>query len=175
MEKYILITAVVIMIMIIILALDFILSKDGYQCHSCKKRFHKEDLEIKGWHLKESVPIVNTLITLMMKKIKEWFKSFKSLVVGEVHNPKHVFNCRDLIWISSLETSQNTPECFTHYFYLYWSNGMVVKVCQESHDRNSYQELYKLRELFINNMGYSYVPIEDNSEIYIYYKRKKDI
>ena len=50
MEKYILITAVVIMI--IILALDFILSKDGYQCHSCKKRFHKEDLEIKGGHLK---------------------------------------------------------------------------------------------------------------------------
>lgn len=108
----------------------------------------------------------------MMRKIKEWFKS---LVVGEVHNPKHVFNCRDLIWISSLETSQNTPKCFTHYFYLYWSNGMVVKVCQESHDRNSYQELYKLRELFINNIGYSYVPIEDNSEIYIYYKRKKDI
>lgn len=153
MEKYILITAVVIII-IIILALDFIFSKDGYQCHSCKKRFHKEDLEIKRWHF------------------KEWFKS---LVVGEVPNPKHVFNCRDLIWISSLETSQNTPECFTHYFYLYWSNGMVVKVCQESHDRNSYQELYKLRELFINNMGYSYVPIEDNSEIYIYYKRKKDI
>lgn len=50
MEKYILITAVVIMI--IILALDFIFSKDGYQC---KKRFHKEDLEIKGWHLKEWV------------------------------------------------------------------------------------------------------------------------
>lgn len=50
MEKYILIAVV---IMIIILALDFILSKDGYQCHSCKKRFHKEDLEIKGWHLKE--------------------------------------------------------------------------------------------------------------------------
>lgn len=48
MEKYILITAVVIMI--IILALDFIFSKDDYQCHSCKKRFHKEDLEIKGWH-----------------------------------------------------------------------------------------------------------------------------
>ena len=44
---------------------------------------------------------------------------------------------------------------------------MVVKVCQESYDRNSYQELYKLRELFINNIGYSYVPIEDNSEIYI--------
>lgn len=45
MEKYILITAVVIMI--IILALDFILS--------CKKRFHKKDLEIKGWHFKEWV------------------------------------------------------------------------------------------------------------------------
>lgn len=171
MEKYILITAVVIMI--IILALDFILSKDGYQCHSCKKRFHKEDL--MAFKRMGSVPIVNTLITLMMKKIKEWFKSFKSLVVGEVHNPKHVFNCRDLIWISNLETSQNTPECFTHFFCLYWSNGMVVKVCQESPDRNSYQELYKLRELFINNIGYSYVPIEDNSEIYIYYKRKKDI
>lgn len=26
-----------------------------YQCHQCKKRFHKEDLEIKGWHLKEWV------------------------------------------------------------------------------------------------------------------------
>lgn len=47
MEKYILITAAVV-IMIIILALDFIFSKDGYQYHSCKKRFHKEDLEIKG-------------------------------------------------------------------------------------------------------------------------------
>ena len=165
MEKYILITEVVIMI-IIILALDFILSKDGYQCHSCKKRFHKKDWKLRdGISKNGSVPIVNTLITLMMKKIREWFKS---LVVGEVHNPKHVFNCRDLIWISSLETSQNTPECFTHFFCLYWSNGMVVKVCQESHDRNSYQELYKLRELFINNIGYSYVPIEDNSEIYIY-------
>lgn len=167
MEKYILITAVVTMI--IILALDFIFSKYGYQCHSCKKRFHKEDLEIKGWHFKEWVcpncKHLNYTIILMMRKIKEWFKS---LVVGEVHNPKHVFNCRDLIWISSLETSQNTPECFTHYFYLYWSNGMVVKICQESHDRNSYPDLYKLRELFINNMGYSYVPIEDNSEIYIY-------
>lgn len=43
MEKYILITEVVIMI--IILALDFIFSKDGYQCHSCKKHFHKENLE----------------------------------------------------------------------------------------------------------------------------------
>lgn len=53
MEKYILITAEVIMI--IILALDFIFSKDGYQCHSCKKRFHKEDLEIKGCHFKEWV------------------------------------------------------------------------------------------------------------------------
>lgn len=105
-----------------------------------------------------------------MKKIREWFKS---LVVGEVHNPKHVFNCRDLIWVSNLETSQNTPECFTHFFCLYWSNGMVVKVCQESPDRNSYQELYKLRELFINNIGYSYVPIEDNSEIYIYINVKK--
>lgn len=172
MEKYILITAVVIMI--IILALDFIFSKDGYQYHLCKKRFHKEDLEKSkdGISKNGSVLIVNTLITLMMKKIKEWFKS---LVVGEVHNPKHVFNCRDLIWISNLETSQNTPECFTHFFCLYWSNGMVVKVCQESYDRNSYPELYKLRELFINNIGYSYVPIEDNSEIYIYYKRKKDI
>ena len=53
MEKYILITAVVIMI--IILALDFIFSKDGYQCHSCKKRFHKDDLEIIGCYLKEWV------------------------------------------------------------------------------------------------------------------------
>lgn len=36
MEKYILITAVVIMI--IILALDFILSKDGYQCNAIHVR-----------------------------------------------------------------------------------------------------------------------------------------
>ena len=103
---------------------------------------HVRNVFIKRiWKSKNgSVLIVNTLIILMMRKIKEWFKS---LVVGEVHNPKQVFNCRDLIWISNLETSQNTPECFTHYFYLYWSNGMVVKVCQESHDRNSYPDLYK--------------------------------
>lgn len=53
MEKYILITASIIIIITTALALDFIFSKDGYQCHSCKKRFHKEDLEIKGWHFKE--------------------------------------------------------------------------------------------------------------------------
>lgn len=50
MEKYILITAVVIMI--IILALDFILSKDGYQCHSCKKRFHKRGFRNQGMAFK---------------------------------------------------------------------------------------------------------------------------
>jgi hypothetical protein len=164
MEKYILITAVVIMI--IILALDFIFLRMAINVIHVRNVFIKRIWKLRdGISKNGSVPIVNTLITLMMKKIREWFKS---LVVGEVHNPKHVFNCRDLIWISSLETSQNTPECFTHFFCLYWSNGMVVKVCQESHDRNSYQELYKLRELFINNIGYSYVPIEDNSEIYIY-------
>lgn len=138
---------------------------------------HVRNVFIKRiWKLRDgiskngSVPIVNTLITLMMKKIREWFKS---LVVGEVHNPKHVFNCRDLIWISSLETSQNTPECFTHYFYLYWSNGMVVKVCQESHDRNSYQELYKLRELFINNIGFSYLQIDGKQFDSVYLTEKK--
>ena len=45
---------------------------------------------------------------------------------------------------------------------------MVVKVCQESYDRNSYQELSKLRELFINNIGYSYVTLDDITNIYIY-------
>ena len=131
---------------------------------------HVRNVFIKRiWKLRDGisrngfVPIVNTLTTPMMK-IKEWFKS---LLVGEVHNPKHVFNCKNLIWISNIEAHRYTPDAFTHYFYLYWDNGMVVKVCQENHDRDSYQELYKLRELFINNMGYSYVPIEDNSEIYI--------
>lgn len=108
-----------------------------------------------------------------MKKIKEWFKSFKSLVVGEVHNPKHVFNCRDLIWISNLETSQNTPECFTHFFCLYWSNGMVVKVCQESYDRNSYQQLEELRELFINNIGFSYLQVDGKQFDSVYINEKK--
>ena len=107
----------------------------------------------------------------MMRKIKEWFKSL--VVGGKVPNPKHVFNCRDLIWISSLETSQNIPECFTHYFYLYWSNGMVVKVCQESHNRNSYQELYKLRELFINNIGFSYLQIDGKQFDSVYINEKK--
>lgn len=105
-----------------------------------------------------------------MEKIKEWFKS---LMNREVPNPKHVFNCRDLIWISDINTSQNTPGCFTHFFCLYWSNGMAVKVCQSNHEKNSYPDLYKLRELFINNIGYSYVPIEENSEIYIYYKTEE--
>lgn len=51
MEKYILITGVVIMI--IILALDFIFSKDGYQCHSCKKRFHKKGFAFQGMGLSQ--------------------------------------------------------------------------------------------------------------------------
>lgn len=41
MEKYILITAVVIMIIIIILALDFILSKDGYHAIHVRNVFIK--------------------------------------------------------------------------------------------------------------------------------------
>lgn len=104
-----------------------------------------------------------------MKKIREWFKS---LVVGEVHNPKHVFNCRDLIWVSNLEISQNTPECFTHFFCLYWSNGMVVKVCQDSED-GTYQQLEELRELFINNIGFSYLQMDEKQFDSVYINEKK--
>ena len=50
---------------------------------------------------------------------------------------------------------------------------MVVKVCQESHDRNSYQELYKLRELFINNIGFSYLQVDGKQFDSVYINEKK--
>lgn len=90
-------------------------------------------------------------------------------------NPKHVFNCRDLVWVTHIKHWRYTPDVYTHSFSLYWGSGLEIKLQQDTTDPESCPELSKLRGLFINNIGYSYVPIEDNSEIYIYYKRKKDI
>lgn len=51
MEKLILIGGIIILL----IGLIFSKPKKDYQCHSCKKHFHKKDLEIKGWHFKEWV------------------------------------------------------------------------------------------------------------------------
>lgn len=90
-------------------------------------------------------------------------------------NPKHVFNCKDLIWITDIRHWRYTPDVYTHSFSLYWLSGMEVRFQQDTRDPELCPELSKLRELFINNIGYSYVTIDELENVFIYNKRKKDM
>jgi hypothetical protein len=88
-------------------------------------------------------------------------------------NPKHVFNCRDLAWVTPIKhwrlNTGDIPRMFyTHSFSLYWGSGLEIKLQQDTTDPESCPELSKLRELFINNIGYSYVTLDDITNIYIY-------
>lgn len=93
-----------------------------------------------------------------MKKIKEWFKS---LVVGEVHNPKHVFNCRDLIWVSNIQSTRVLPNEYKVYFDLSFCSGLQVRVLTYTDTRYS-QHLGDIRKLFINAIGHSYLPLYES-------------
>lgn len=94
----------------------------------------------------------------MMKKIKEWFKS---LVVGEVHNPKHVFNCSSLVWISDIHSSQVMANEYKVYFDLSFCSGLQVRVLTYTNTRYS-QHLGDIRKLFINAIGHSYLPLYES-------------
>lgn len=83
-------------------------------------------------------------------------------------NPKHVSNCRDLAWVTPIKHWRYTPDVYTHSFSLYWGSGLEIKLQQDTTDPESCPELSKLRELFINNIGYSYVTLDDITNIYIY-------
>lgn len=101
--------------------------------------------------------------------------------------PKHVFNCRDLAWISNILCTRFSQDKYVHHFFLHFSSGLVVKICQYTYAEDYCPELEKIRKLFINNIGSSYVSIEYppkktddeddllESEIYIMSKNKKKL
>lgn len=97
----------------------------------------------------------------MMKKIKEWFKSFKSLVVGEELTPLHVFNCSSLVWISDIQSTQVIPNEYKVYFDLSFCSGLQVRVLTYTDTRYS-QHLGDIRKLFINAIGHSYLPLYES-------------
>ena len=87
-------------------------------------------------------------------------------------NPTNVFNCRDLVWITNIKSSRFNVETTVYYFQLYFCSGLIIKVCQDSED-GTYQQLEELRELFINNIGFSYLQIDGKQFDSVYLTEKK--
>lgn len=109
----------------------------------------------------------------IMKKLINLLSSLSKKKEEELPSTNHIFNCKDLAWITSIKHWRYTPDMYTHSFSLYWSSGFEVRVQQDTTDPESCPDLSKLRELFINNIGYSYVNLDVNSNIYIYHKPEK--
>lgn len=65
-----------------------------------------------------------------------------------------VFNCKDLIYISDMIRNRITPDETELKFVLVFSN---VRFWFST--TKDYQSLADLRELFINNIGFSYVQL----------------
>lgn len=123
-----------------------------------------------------------------MKTLSQILKLVKDFLKGpEPIYPKHVFNCRDLAWISNILCTRFSQDKYVHHFFLHFSSGLVVKICQDTNAEDYCPELEKTRKLFINNIGSSYVSIEYppktdkeeddllESEIYIMSKNKKKL
>lgn len=111
---------------------------------------------------------------MILQKIREWFTKPVNT------NPTNVFNCRDLVWITNIKNTRFNVETTVYYFQLYFYSGLIIKVCQDSED-GTYQQLEELRELFINNIGFSYLQVDEKqfdsvyiNEIYINEKKIDD-
>lgn len=114
-----------------------------------------------------------------MKTLSQILKQVKALLKGPEPNPQHIFNCRDIAWITDIKSTRFSPDKYIKYFFLYFNSGLEVKICQDTQDENC-PELEELRKLFINSIGYSYVSIDypstqdkEDGGIYIMSHRKK--
>ena len=103
---------------------------------------------------------------MILQKIREWFTKPVNI------NPTNVFNCRDLVWITNIKSTRFNVETTVYYFQLYFCSGLIIKVCQDSED-DTYQQLEELRELFINNIGFSYLQVDGKQFDSVYLTEKK--
>ena len=110
--------------------------------------------------------VMKTGIYQILQKINHWFTKPVNT------NPTNVFNCRDLVWITDIKSTRFNVETTVYYFQLYFCSGLIIKVCQDSED-GTYQQLEELRELFINNIGFSYLQMDEKQFDSVYLNEKK--
>lgn len=108
---------------------------------------------------------------MILQRIIKWFTKPVNT------NPTNVFNCRDLVWITDIKSTRFNVETTVYYFQvyyfqLYFCSGLIIKVCQDSED-GTYQQLEELRELFINNIGFSYLQMDEKQFDSVYINEKK--
>ena len=116
----------------------------------------------KGWAYRTPI---NRFIMILQRIIKWFTKPVNT-------NPTNVFNCRDLVWITDIKSTRFNVETTVYYFQLYFCSGLIIKVCQDSED-GTYQQLEELRELFINNIGFSYLQVDGKQFDSVYINEKK--
>lgn len=89
----------------------------------------------------------------ILNQISQWInRSFPKDLSLNIHS---VINCRDIIIISEIKKNQFSPKEYDYYFIIYFASGLTVTYSTSK----DYQSLYNLRELFINNIGFSYFHI----------------
>lgn len=115
--------------------------------------------------------VMKTGIYQILQKINHWFTKEESI-------PAIIFNCRELLWITPIESTKFTLEVTVYGFKLYFGSGLWVKVEAYLKDgEDSLVPLENLRKLFINAIGYSYLSLneEDIQGIQFIDNSKKNI
>lgn len=93
--------------------------------------------------------------------ITKLYKKFIDKIIGEEQTPLHVFNCTTLVWISDIQSIQVMANEYKVYFDLSFCSGLQVRVLTYTDSRYS-QHLADIRKLFINAIGYSYLPLYES-------------
>lgn len=92
----------------------------------------------------------------MMKSIKQLFKVS---IMDKKNTIDHVFNNKDLIWISDIRRNRDSPDSCDYYFIIKYSKDLAFKFIQEGSTKKDPVQLINLRQLFINTIGYSYLSL----------------
>lgn len=93
--------------------------------------------------------------------ITKLYKKFIDKIIGEEQTPLHVFNCTTLVWISYIQSIQVMDNEYKVYFDLSFCSGLQVRVLTYT-DSHYSQHLGDIRKLFINAIGYSYLPLYES-------------
>lgn len=97
-------------------------------------------------------------------RISNLFNRLKQSLCNSEEDYKiaHVFNCKDIIWITPCKVSQETPEVYSHCFFIFFNSGFKVMVSVSTGSKETPSTLSDIRELFINNIGFSYLQLDEN-------------
>lgn len=126
---------------------------------------HSTDLSIRNILLgvinqtrtnKPSIMLLNHLKKLFSINNREEEKAFDNC---------RVFNCQRIDYISSIghTPSYYSSEWVTYSFGIYFDSGRIIHFSQDLHsseDPFNCPALIKTRELFINNLGFSYLKLD---------------